>query len=85
MRTIGRYLKPYIGRISLQMLIKISGTVIELMLPALLEVIIDTYARGRDLGGIWRTGAAMVVCALLAWIFFGSCPSIRRLPITSTM
>lgn len=75
LRTIGRYLKPYLGRISLQMLIKISGTVIELMLPAMLKIIIDTYAVNHDLGGIWRTGAAMVVCALLAWL--GNCVANR--------
>ena len=45
MRTIAKYIKPYLGRISLQMLIKISGTVIELFLPAMLSIIIDDYAK----------------------------------------
>ncbi|MBE5797209.1 MAG: ABC transporter ATP-binding protein [Clostridiales bacterium] len=75
MRTVGHYLKPFIGRISIQMLIKISGTVVELFLPALLKVIIDTYAAGHDLGGIWRTGAVMVLCAFLAWL--GNCAANR--------
>ena len=57
MRTVAKYIKPFLGRISLQMLIKISGTVIELFLPAMLSVIIDDYARrpGGE-GGVWLMG-----------------------------
>ena len=68
MRTVGRYLRPYLARISLQMLIKISGTVVELFLPAMLASIIDVHAAKGDLQGVWLTGAAMVVCAFLAWL-----------------
>ncbi len=70
MRTIAKYIKPYLGRISFQMLIKISGTVIELFLPAMLSVIIDDYAK-RPGGekGVWLMGGLMVLCALLAWLF----------------
>lgn len=76
MRTIGRYLTPYLGRIIVQMLIKISGTVVELFLPAMLSVIIDDYATRPDgAKGVWMMGAAMVVCALLAWL--GNCTANR--------
>jgi len=75
LRTVGRYLKPYLARISLQMLIKISGTVIELFLPAMLSVIIDEYADSGNLSGVWGMGAAMVVCAFLAWL--GNCTANR--------
>lgn len=76
MRTVARYIRPYLSRISLQMLIKISGTVIELFLPAMLSVIIDEYAR-RPGGqrGVWLMGAAMVLAALLAWL--GNCIANR--------
>lgn len=76
MHTIAKYIKPYIRRISLQMLIKISGTVIELFLPAMLSVIIDDYAR-RPGGekGVWLMGGLMVLFALLAWL--GNCCANR--------
>ena len=76
MRTIARYIKPYLGKISLQMLIKISGTVIELFLPAMLSIIIDDYAK-RPGGekGVWLMGGAMVLFALLAWL--GNCIANR--------
>lgn len=75
MRTVGRYLKPYWPRISVQMLIKISGTVVELFLTAMLKDIIDKYAATGDLRGVWMTGGAMAACALLAWI--GNCVANR--------
>lgn len=75
MRTIGRYLKPYLGRIGVQMCIKIGGTVIELFLPAMLSIIIDEYADTGNLTGVWGMGAAMVVCAFLAWL--GNCVANR--------
>ncbi len=76
MRTIARYIKPYTGRISIQMLIKITGTVIELFLPAMLSVIIDTYAKqpGGE-KGVWLMGGTMVLFAVLAWL--GNCIANR--------
>ena len=75
MRTVGRYLKPYLRRISLQMIIKIGGTVIELLLPTMLAVIIDEYADKGNVTAVWCLGAAMVVCAFLAWL--GNCLANR--------
>ncbi|MBE5802571.1 MAG: ABC transporter ATP-binding protein [Clostridiales bacterium] len=76
MRTIARYIKPFFGRISVQMLIKIAGTVIELFLPAMLSVIIDDYAKqpGGE-KGVWLMGGAMVLFAFLAWL--GNCIANR--------
>lgn len=76
MRTIAKYIKPFTGRISVQMLIKITGTVIELFLPAMLSIIIDDYAKqpGGE-KGVWLMGGAMVLFALLAWL--GNCIANR--------
>lgn len=76
MRTIAKYIKPFVGRISVQMLIKITGTVIELFLPAMLSIIIDDYAKqpGGE-KGVWLMGGAMVLFALLAWL--GNCIANR--------
>ena len=68
MRLIGQYLRPYLGRISLQLLIKLGGTVVELFLPSLLSIILDTYAQVGDVRGVWGMGALMILCACLAWV-----------------
>ena len=76
MRTVMNYIRPYFRRISLQMMIKIGGTVIELFLPAMLSVIIDDYAkRPGGEGGVWLMGGAMVLFAILAWL--GNCIANR--------
>ncbi len=75
MRTVGRYIKPYILRIALQMCVKISGTVIELLLPGMLSIILDEYAPIGDRTGVWTMGIAMIVCAFLAWL--GNCCANR--------
>ncbi len=68
MRTIGRYLKPYATRMCLQLLVKLGGTVVELFLPSMLSIILDEYVPAGNMRGVWLTGAAMVLCALLAWL-----------------
>ena len=68
MRLIGQYLRPYLGRICLQLLIKLGGTVVELFLPSLLSIILDTYAQVGDVRGVWGMGALMLLCACLAWV-----------------
>lgn len=76
MPTIAKYIKPFLGRISVQMLIKISGTVIELFLPAMLSVIIDDYAkRPGGESGVWMMGGLMLLFAVLAWL--GNCAANR--------
>ena len=66
MRTIGRYLKPYLGRMSLQLMVKLGGTVVELFLPGMLSIILDEYAPAGNLRGVWLTGVIMLLCAAMA-------------------
>ncbi len=75
MRTIWRYISPYGLRIALQMCVKISGTVIELLLPSMLSIILDEHAPVGDRTGVWTMGIGMVVCAILAWL--GNCTANR--------
>ncbi len=75
MRTIGGYVKPYLLRICGQLCIKIGGTVIELFLPSMLSIILNTYAKDHDPAGVWGMGAGMIVCAILAWL--GNCTANR--------
>ncbi|MBQ7138278.1 MAG: ABC transporter ATP-binding protein [Clostridia bacterium] len=75
MRTLGKYIKPYLWRIALQMTVKISGTVIELFLPGMLSIILDEYAPLGDKTGVWTMGGLMILCAILAWL--GNCCANR--------
>lgn len=51
-----------------QLLVKLGGTVVELFLPSMLSIILDEYVPAGNMRGVWLTGAAMVLCALLAWL-----------------
>lgn len=53
---------------SLQLTIKLSGTVVELLLPGMLSVLLDTYAPAGDMKGVWLMAAGMLLCALGAWL-----------------
>lgn len=67
MKTVLHYLKPQARHMVLQFIIKIGGTVVELLLPGLLSIILDTYALQGDMPGVWRMGGVMLLCAVLAW------------------
>ncbi|MBQ8556681.1 MAG: ABC transporter ATP-binding protein [Clostridia bacterium] len=75
MRTVGQYLIPYIGRMIIQLGIKIGGTVVELLLPSMLSIILDEYAPAGNMRGVWLMGIGMIVCAILAWL--GNCTANR--------
>lgn len=71
------YLRPYYGRMSLGLMIKIAGTLAELALPYILSRILDDVVpeaveAGRENDGIrlillW--GGLMVLCAVAALVF----------------
>ena len=65
---INRYLHPHIPRIVLQVIIKLSGTIVELLIPSILSAILDDYALVGDLHGVYLYGLFMILCAVLAWI-----------------
>lgn len=68
MQILIGYIKPYLLRIVGQLTIKISGTVVELLLPSLLSIILDEYAPAGDWHGVWLLGGAMALCAVAALI-----------------
>ena len=71
MRTLGGYIRPHIPRILFQLLVKITGTVVELLLPGLLSIILDVHAPAGNWSGVWLMGGAMALCAVVAWA--GNC------------
>lgn len=68
MKTVFSYLKPYLGRMGIGFMIKVSGTVSELMLPYILSYILkDVITRSTKDIILW--GGLMIVCSALACIF----------------
>ena len=66
MKTILRYLAPFRTRMALGLSIKVSGTVVELLLPYILSHILKTVVSSQSIRSILLWGALMVVCAAAA-------------------
>ena len=69
MKTIRVYLKPYIGRMTLGLIIKFTGTMMDLVLPWLLAHLVDDLMPTGDIAAIWRCGGVMALCSLTAVTF----------------
>lgn len=63
-----KYLDPYKKDISINLVIKSIGTLMEILLPAILAYIIDTVVAREDKNAIIMGGLLMVVIAIVAWI-----------------
>lgn len=62
------YLRPYIPRMSVGLIIKFVGTIMDLLLPWILSYLIDDVVPQGSVPLILFWGAAMIVCAGLALI-----------------
>ena len=77
MKRLFAYLKPFMGRMSVGLTIKIAGTLVELALPYILGMILDeiivNYASSGNIRGGVRSillwGGVMAVCAVAALVF----------------
>ena len=63
MLRLRKYIKPYAGFITLTMLIKFLGAVFELMLPYLMEIMLDEKVPAGSLRDIYLCGGMMILCA----------------------
>ena len=63
MKTIIGYLRPYFGKMSLGLTIKIFGTLVELFIPYIMSNILATVSKSSITEVILK-GALMVLCAL---------------------
>ena len=68
MKTILRYLKPFYGRMSVGLIIKIAGTLVELLLPYILSHILKTVVVSQDIMEIVKWGGLMILCAAAACV-----------------
>ncbi len=69
MRKLGRYVRPHVGFMIFTMLIKLSGAVVELMIPRLMETILDKIVPTGNLRRIILYGGLMLLCAFLCLAF----------------
>ena len=68
LKLIFRYMGRYKWAIFLGMFLKFSATLCELMLPRVLEHILDYIVPGGDLQAVFRWGIFMVLIAVGAWL-----------------
>jgi len=66
MKRIFAYLKPYYGRMSVGLIIKFIGTIMDLLLPYVLAYTIDTIVPTKNVNRILLFGGVMIVCAIIA-------------------
>lgn len=65
MAGLRKYMRPYYGYMLLAMFIKFFGALVELLIPYLLETILDDVVPTGSRRGILLTGGGMVLCAIL--------------------
>ena len=63
MLKLERYLRPYWLYMAATMLIKFLGAALELLIPSLMETILDEKVPGADVRGIFLFGFFMLLCA----------------------
>lgn len=69
MKTLLKYLKPVSRKIGLGIFIKVIGTLVELLLPAILSHVLKVVVARQSLRDIILWGGIMILCATLAVIF----------------
>jgi ATP-binding cassette subfamily B multidrug efflux pump len=68
MQKILTYLKPYLSRMVLGLLIKFTGTIMDLLLPWILAYTIDDVVPLRNVQLILLWGAVMIFCSVAALV-----------------
>ena len=64
MKLLIKYLKPFFGRMTLGLMIKILGTIMDLLIPYILEHIIDKVIPLGAMKPIFFWGILMIVCSV---------------------
>ena len=69
MGRLQKYLRPYWGYMILTMVIKLIGTYMELLIPDLMETMVDEKVPAGDGRSIYIYGGGMLICAACCLIF----------------
>ncbi len=68
MQFLIHYLKPHVRRMAGGMTCKFLGTIMDLLIPALLAYMLDGIVPTKNAGQIYLYGGLMVLCSILAWV-----------------
>ena len=68
MKMVFKYLKPYLGRMGIGLVIKVIGTLMDLAIPYLLTHIIDNVIKKNEIEEVLMYGLLMIVCAFIGFI-----------------
>ena len=68
MKIVFKYLREFYGRMSVGLIIKITGTLVELMIPYILSHILANVM-GSGMKDVLFWGGLMIACAAAAWMF----------------
>lgn len=68
MKSIIHYIRPYFKQMSLGLMIKFFGTIMDLFLPYILAHIIDRVIPLGQMAPVLWWGALMLLCAITAWV-----------------
>ena len=68
MKTVLKYVKPYLFLVIISLIIKAAATFTELAIPRMLAVIIDVDVPSGSMSAVLRSGAIMLMFALLSCI-----------------
>ena len=69
MGRLQKYLRPYWGYIILTMIIKMIGSYMELLIPDLMETMVDEKVPSGDSRSIYIYGGCMLLCAAMCLLF----------------
>lgn len=68
MKLFAKYLKPFVPRMMLGLVIKVGATMAELLLPMILSHVLKVVVARQDIHAILRWGGIMILCAAAAVI-----------------
>lgn len=68
MKTILKYMRPQLKKMTWGLLIKFIGTIMELLIPWILAYMIDNVISKKDIKEIYLWGFFMIVCAIIGAI-----------------
>ena len=63
MKNLAQYIRPYRFYIGLTLLIKSSGAAAELLIPYLMEILLDETVPAGEMASVYKSGALMILCA----------------------
>ena len=67
MRTLWKYIRPFLRVIAIGLTAKAAGALLELLIPYIMSMIIDDIVPTRDIQAIILWSCVMVLCAFIGW------------------